>query len=169
MVKKVLKFGGTSVGSVKRIQHVANIIDKASGLISDINSKLNLAPPFNTKPEFSNKYLDDVRYVRLFGLITEWYSFNDLTYGNENRSPILGITEIFEHYCFIKIIQSLEISGFIIDDVKLKNLNTTGVVIMNRQYEKISIYYEPIVSASDFSPLMCSKKETYYHPDIVYF
>ena len=28
MVKKVLKFGGTSVGSVKRIQHVANIIDK---------------------------------------------------------------------------------------------------------------------------------------------
>ena len=28
MVKKVLKFGGTSVGTVKRIQHVANIIRK---------------------------------------------------------------------------------------------------------------------------------------------
>ena len=28
MVKKVLKFGGTSVGSVERIQHVANIIRK---------------------------------------------------------------------------------------------------------------------------------------------
>ena len=28
MIKKVLKFGGTSVGSVKRIQHVANIIKK---------------------------------------------------------------------------------------------------------------------------------------------
>jgi aspartate kinase len=28
MVKKVLKFGGTSVGSVERIQHVANIIKK---------------------------------------------------------------------------------------------------------------------------------------------
>ena len=28
MVKKVLKFGGTSVGSIKRIQHVANIIKK---------------------------------------------------------------------------------------------------------------------------------------------
>ena len=26
MVKKVLKFGGTSVGSIERIQHVANII-----------------------------------------------------------------------------------------------------------------------------------------------
>ena len=28
MAKKVLKFGGTSVGSIERIQHVANIIKK---------------------------------------------------------------------------------------------------------------------------------------------
>ena len=28
MVKKVLKFGGTSVGSIERIQHVAQIIKK---------------------------------------------------------------------------------------------------------------------------------------------
>ena len=28
MVKKVLKFGGTSVGSIERIQHVAKIIEK---------------------------------------------------------------------------------------------------------------------------------------------
>ena len=33
MVKKVLKFGGTSVGTTERIQHVANIIknEKSSG------------------------------------------------------------------------------------------------------------------------------------------
>ena len=30
MVKKVLKFGGTSVGTVERIQHVANIIKKSN-------------------------------------------------------------------------------------------------------------------------------------------
>ena len=28
MIKKVLKFGGTSVGSIERIQHVAGIIKK---------------------------------------------------------------------------------------------------------------------------------------------
>ena len=28
MVKKVLKFGGTSVGSIDRVQHVAKIIEK---------------------------------------------------------------------------------------------------------------------------------------------
>ena len=28
MVKKVLKFGGTSVGTIERIQHIANIIKK---------------------------------------------------------------------------------------------------------------------------------------------
>ena len=28
MVKKVLKFGGTSVGTIERIQHVAKIVKK---------------------------------------------------------------------------------------------------------------------------------------------
>ena len=28
MIKKVLKFGGTSVGTIERIQHVAKIIEK---------------------------------------------------------------------------------------------------------------------------------------------
>ena len=28
MVKKVLKFGGTSVGSIDRVQHVAKIVEK---------------------------------------------------------------------------------------------------------------------------------------------
>ena len=32
MVKKVLKFGGTSVGSTERIHHVANIIKKEASL-----------------------------------------------------------------------------------------------------------------------------------------
>ena len=32
MVKKVLKFGGTSVGTTERVQHVANIIKKERSL-----------------------------------------------------------------------------------------------------------------------------------------
>ena len=36
MIKKVLKFGGTSVGTTKRIQHVANIIQKERSLGSKI-------------------------------------------------------------------------------------------------------------------------------------
>ncbi len=32
MVKKILKFGGTSVGTIKRIQHVANIIKKEQSI-----------------------------------------------------------------------------------------------------------------------------------------
>jgi aspartokinase len=35
MVKKVLKFGGTSVGTIERIQHVANIIKK--NILLEIN------------------------------------------------------------------------------------------------------------------------------------
>ena len=36
MVKKVLKFGGTSVGTTKRIQHVANMIKKEQSLGNQI-------------------------------------------------------------------------------------------------------------------------------------
>ena len=48
MVKKVLKFGGTSVGTIERIQHVANIIQKehSSGsqviaIVSAMSGKTN--------------------------------------------------------------------------------------------------------------------------------
>ena len=36
MVKKVLKFGGTSVGTTERIQHVANIIKKERSIGNQI-------------------------------------------------------------------------------------------------------------------------------------
>ena len=36
MIKKVLKFGGTSVGTIERIQHVANIIKKEKSLGNQI-------------------------------------------------------------------------------------------------------------------------------------
>ena len=36
MVKKVLKFGGTSVGTIERIQHVANIIQKEHSMGSQV-------------------------------------------------------------------------------------------------------------------------------------
>jgi len=146
---------------------INNIVDITNDLLSKVNSTLNLLPPFNTRPEFSNKYLDDVRYVKLFGVISRWYSFNDLAYGSEQHSPILGITEIFEHYCFIKIVESLKETEFVVDSLSLKDLDTAGRVIMRRGVETVSIYYEPIVSVSEFSPLKCSKKQTYYHPDIV--
>ena len=41
MVKKVLKFGGTSVGSIERIQHVANIIKKEHELVSAMSGQTN--------------------------------------------------------------------------------------------------------------------------------
>ena len=48
MIKKVLKFGGTSVGTTDRIQHVANIVKKehAAGnqvivIVSAMSGKTN--------------------------------------------------------------------------------------------------------------------------------
>ena len=67
MIKKVLKFGGTSVGSTKRIQHVANIIKKeqSSGaeviaIVSAMAGKTNelIALSKEISEEFNKRELD---------------------------------------------------------------------------------------------------------------
>ena len=67
MVKKVLKFGGTSVGTIERIQHVANIIQKehsdgnqviavVSAMSGKTNELINLSKDISK--EFNKRELD---------------------------------------------------------------------------------------------------------------
>ena len=67
MIKKVLKFGGTSVGTVERIQHVANIIQKehsagnqviavVSAMSGTTNELINLSK--NISEKFNKREFD---------------------------------------------------------------------------------------------------------------
>ena len=67
MIKKVLKFGGTSVGTIERIQHVASIIQKehlagnqvivvVSAMSGKTNELINLSK--NISDEFNKRELD---------------------------------------------------------------------------------------------------------------
>ena len=67
MVKKILKFGGTSVGSIERIQHVANIIKKEHDaknqiivVVSAMSGKTNELLSFSKKisDDFDKRELD---------------------------------------------------------------------------------------------------------------
>ena len=55
MVKKILKFGGTSVGTVERIQHVAKIIKEQTAgnqviaIVSAMSGKTNELIKFSMK------------------------------------------------------------------------------------------------------------------------
>ena len=55
MVKKVLKFGGTSVGTIERIQHVANIVKKGNKVIVVVSA---MAGKTNELIKFSNEISD---------------------------------------------------------------------------------------------------------------
>ena len=60
MVKKVLKFGGTSVGTTERIQHVANIIKKEQSLGTKVIAVVSaMAGKTNELIELSKKISDD--------------------------------------------------------------------------------------------------------------
>ena len=57
MVKKVLKFGGTSVGTTERIHHVANIIKKERSLGNKIIAVVSaMAGKTNELINFQMKY-----------------------------------------------------------------------------------------------------------------
>lgn len=148
---------------------VKNLIEKTNRITSLLIAELDLSPPFNTLPEFTNKYLDDIRYVNLFSLISRWYAINNLSYGSELRSPILSITTIFEHFCFVKIIECFVFNnGFTLDEIEHKDLDTSGMVRLIRNEESISIYYEPSISRVPILPLKTSKLVgDPYRPDIV--
>ena len=60
MVKKVLKFGGTSVGTTERIQHVANIIKKEQSLGNKVIAVVSaMAGKTNELIELSTKISDN--------------------------------------------------------------------------------------------------------------
>ena len=67
MIKKVLKFGGTSVGTIERIQHVADIIkrehsegNKIIAVVSAMSGKTNelISLSKNISDEFNKRELD---------------------------------------------------------------------------------------------------------------
>ena len=60
MVKKVLKFGGTSVGTIDRIQHVANIIKKEQSAGNKVIAIVSaMAEKTNELIQFSNQISKD--------------------------------------------------------------------------------------------------------------
>ena len=52
MAKKVLKFGGTSVGTIERILHVAMIIKKEYDAGNEVIAVVEKAGPASTKGDY---------------------------------------------------------------------------------------------------------------------
>ena len=116
MVKKVLKFGGTSVGTIERIQHVANIIkkehqsgNKIIAVVSAMSGETNKLLKFskNISQNFDKRELDvllssgeQVTCSLLAGALIEnklkaksWLNWQIpiLTEGEHSNSRILNI------------------------------------------------------------------------------
>ena len=91
MVKKVLKFGGTSVGTINRIQHVANIVKKefqagnqiiviVSAMAGKTNELISLANEISSN--FNKRELDVLlssgEQVTCSFLVSVLWTLNDL-------------------------------------------------------------------------------------------
>jgi len=147
---------------------VTKLIDTASDYLSYIQKKIGLMPPYDALPEYSNKYLNDFRYVKIFESIIRWFSENNVKYGNSIRTSILGLTKIFEHYCFIIMIESFKELGYSVSDLTFKNTEEANEVKLIKDNEIINLYYEPYIYTSTEHPIITSKKIGHYSPDFVF-
>ncbi len=145
--------------SSKYFPHTAlnEIIKQSNELIAELNKVLELSPPFNTYPEYSNKFLGDNRYLKLFNLISRWYKFNNLDIGGEIRAPTLEITAVFEHFCFVKIVEAIKLLGFKIEDKRFKDNDQVGEAVFRKGEQKILIYYELKIGNDERLPVKASK------------
>ena len=146
---------------------VEKLINDADNYLSYIQTTLSLKPPFDTFPEYSNKYLNDFRYVKIFESVVRWYAESNVKYGNEIITSILGLTKIFEHYCFIVLIECFKDMGFSLDASEFKRVDTVSEVKLTRNDEVIELYYEPYIHTTTISPVITSKKKGHYNPDFV--
>ena len=82
MVKKVLKFGGTSVGTIERIQHVANIIQKeylagsqviavVSAMSGNTNELINLSKKISEELSNTNENKISNGIIRIVNTVLE--------------------------------------------------------------------------------------------------
>ena len=87
MIKKVLKFGGTSVGTIERIQHVANIIKKEQNsgnklivVVSAMAGKTNELIKLSN--EISDKFINDTECQKIQDYVykfTYWFNENEFS------------------------------------------------------------------------------------------
>jgi len=147
----------------KTITEISNNIEK-------ITLTTRLQPPFNEIPGVSSKLQDDLRYSELLETILKWFYINNFEFGKENRAPTPNITKIFEYYCFIEIVSSLEILGYVRKSHSKKSNYETASVAFIKENTTIYIYYEPMIrdNAGDGIALVTSKIHPRpYEPDFL--
>lgn len=98
---KILKFGGTSVGSAERMHHVSKLIKSEhptivvlSAMSGTTNALVEIAAAYNSKEEEKAHQLIDQLYVKYNSVIRELYK--------SNESITKGQLLIDQHFGFLK-------------------------------------------------------------------
>jgi len=137
-----------------------------------LSKKFRLIAPQEEKPRFSHMFTNSPFYMRIFEIISNWYTLKDNTKGaSRYLARVPPLPEIFEYYCVTHIIQALISVGFEIKNKGQKKANRIDYILLQRGIdESVFIYYEPnIIKGSGEKQIECieSTHKRGKRPDIV--
>jgi hypothetical protein len=149
---------------------VSELIKWIDYAVDSMLSTLDLDAEVLVSPEYIDRYSDDIRYSKTFELINRWFYLNSMAFGNDSRSPILNVTTVFEHYCFVRIVGAFASLGFTEKTSSFSPAND-GVdhVCFVKGNEEITIFYEAMVANHENGPplRMSRSGSRYLLPDFV--
>ncbi|MEC6814448.1 nuclease domain-containing protein [Photobacterium toruni] len=132
------------------------IIQNKIGLIKKIFDKhIPVSNEFIKMPKITTFIKSNIIYRRVFELIIDLYSYNDIEFEIDQPNILFGIrnlSTLYEYYILIKIIDTLK-NNFNFVEVERKAIDTNHI---NNYYKfeifdqlEVELYYEPIIRKSN--------------------
>ena len=135
-------------------QSVRDWLNKTNTKLEQMSTVLSLSPPFVEQLSYSHVFFNRPELREGYEFISLWFSTHHISLGKEFDAGIPVVTEIFEYYCVIKITESLQNIGFVLEFTQAKNENEMSSIFMRRFFgETITIFYEPNVTSKNKSDL----------------
>ena len=143
---------------------VNQLFTRVERVIFYFQSELGLTLLTFETPRFSHKFVNSVQHQALFRIILDWYKQISIIYDENGniRSPVKSITDIFEHFCLIEIVDIFKELGF-----EQKHADLSLIELIKKE-QSIKIHYQmQVVDKKNNNPIYTSKNASHLKPDIV--
>ena len=142
------------------IQSIVGHADTLSKRLSELCGKTTAT---NVVPSYMPRFFSDGRLGPLFREITAWYQLQERRLGNSEYWSTPSVTEVFEQYAAIRLVEALKLVGFTEATV---SLGDHWSILLNRGDDSVQIDWEPNIGLDTY-PVFCSKPGGLLTPDFL--
>ena len=160
-----------------QIERITVIQNKISIIKKIFDKHIPVSKEFIKMPQITTFIKNNIIYRKVFELIIDLYSYNDIEFEIDQPNILFGIrnlSTLYEYYILIKIIDTLK-NNFNFIEVESKAIDTNHINNFYKfeiaEYLEVELYYEPIIRKSnnnkDIDLFKVSTDGVFRKPDFV--